>query len=85
MKNCETYTASEARENLSEIINKALYKNPVIITRRKEAVAVIPLELLNRITDLEAKYDAELAATSLEEFDKTGGITLKRLKEELGM
>lgn len=85
MKTCETYTATEARENLSEIINTALYRNPVIITRHKQAVAVVPLELLQKLTDLEAKNDANLAERALKEYDATGGTTLKQLKEELGL
>lgn len=85
MKTCETYTATEARENLSEIINTALYRNPVIITRHKQAVAVVPLALLQKLTDLEAKNDANLAEKALKEYNTKGGTTLEKFKEELDL
>lgn len=85
MPACEKYTASEARKNLSEVINTAIYKGPVVITRGKHSVAVIPLELLRILTELEAKSDVSEAKTALLEFEERGGISLDALKNELGI
>jgi prevent-host-death family protein len=84
MENCRTYTATEARENLSEVINKALYKGPVVIHRHNDAVAVVSMELLSRICEFEAKLETEAAREALREFDESGGISLAQLKKELG-
>jgi prevent-host-death family protein len=45
----------EARENFSELINQAAYGNKrIVLTRRgKPLVAVISVEELNRLTELE--------------------------------
>ena len=79
----ETYTASEARIKMKEIINTAIYQGPVVITRGNDAVAVVTLDLLNRIAELEAKYDAEMADRALNEFKNKGGETLEEVKREL--
>jgi prevent-host-death family protein len=82
---CETYTASEARERLSEILDKAHYRGPVVIRRRNQAFAVIPYELLVLLTTIEAECDIKEAKKALAEYHEKGGYTLKQIKDELGM
>lgn len=50
----------EARENFSEIINKAAYgKERIILTRRgKELVAVVPLNDLQTVLQAEQELEA---------------------------
>ena len=52
-------TTVEARENFSELINQAAYGNQrIILTRRGKAlVAVVSLEDLARLKDLEAQQE----------------------------
>lgn len=52
-------TTVEARENFSELINQAAYGNQrIILTRRGKAlVAVVSLEDLARLKDLEAHQE----------------------------
>ncbi len=54
-------TTVEARENLSELINKAAYGNErIVLTRRgKELVAVVPIKDLNRLRDLDQTHVTE--------------------------
>ena len=73
MGSSETYTASEARSNFSEIISKAIYNGPVVITRGRDAVAVVPLELLNKLAEIEAQNDENLAEEAMDEYNKKGG------------
>lgn len=53
-------TTVEARENFSELINQAAYGNQrIILTRRGKAlVAVVSLEDLTRLKDLEVNQEA---------------------------
>lgn len=81
----DTYTASEARTKFSEIINKAIYKGPVVITRGEDAVAVVPIALLNILMELEVKSDTSEAKKALKEYREKGGISLEALKKELGI
>lgn len=81
------YPASQAREHLSELINKAAYaKERVILTRRgKKIVAIIPIEDLELIEHLEDEEDVRDAQEALAEYHRTGeAISLEQLKKELG-
>lgn len=82
----KTYTATEARNNFSEIINEAIYKGPVFVKRnKKQKVAIISEELFRILTELEALLDSGDAKEAFEEFLKRGGVTLDQIEEELGV
>ena len=80
-----TYTASEARNNFSDLIDTAIHEGPVFVTKRKKTVAVVSLEYLKALTELEAQFDTEKARESLKEFFKQGGMPLKQMKKDLGI
>ena len=67
-----TYTAQDARKNLSEIISKAAFANEAtVITRSgKNVAAVISYEDYERFCQLEDRLDGELAIQRLAEGNK---------------
>jgi prevent-host-death family protein len=75
----------EARENFSDVINRAAYgKERVILTRRGKAlVAVVPIDDVKILEALEDKIDLEDALASLKEAEEKGTISLEELKREL--
>ena len=82
-----TYTVSEARNNLADMINRVAYtEQPAVITKNgKDAVAVVPYRLLELLTRIEAVWDLEKAQKALEDYDTNGGLSLDDLKKELGL
>jgi prevent-host-death family protein len=74
----------EAREQLSTIINRAAFgKERVVLTRRgKELAAVVPIEDVKLLEDLEDRLDIEAAREALKE---EGNIPWEKIKAELGL
>ena len=83
MTEARTYTATEARDNFSEVIDQAHHEGLVFVTKHKKKVAVVSVEYLRALTTLEAEFDTEKARESLKEFLKTGGKTMKQMKADL--
>ena len=85
MKNIST---AKARQQLSDIINRAAYgKERVILTRRgKKVAAVVPLEDLRLIEGLEERLDVEAAREAEAEAKAKGEkpIPWKKAKKRLG-
>jgi prevent-host-death family protein len=82
-----TYTVTEARTNLAEVINRVTYtEQPAVITKNgKDAVAVIPYRLLELLTRVEAVMDLKEAQKALDDYQSNGGLSLEQLKKELGL
>ena len=82
-----TVSTREARENFSDVINRAAYgKERVILTRRgKPLVAVVPMADVELLETLEDKLDLEDALAALKEAEEKGTIPLDDLKRELGL
>ena len=82
-----TVSTREARENFSDVINRAAYgKERVILTRRgKPLVAVVPMADVELLETLEDKLDLEDALAALREAKEKGTIPLEELKRELGL
>jgi len=74
----------EARDQLSTIINRAAFgKERVVLTRRgKELAAVVPIEDVKLLEDLEDRLDLEAAREALKE---EGTIPWEKVKAELGL
>jgi prevent-host-death family protein len=77
----------EARENFSDVVNRAAYgKERVILTRRgKPVVAVVPMADMELLEALEDKIDLEDALAALKEAEEQGTVPLEDLKRELGL
>lgn len=73
----------KARDEFSDVINRAAYgKERVVLTRRgKELAAVVPIEDVKFLQDLEDRIDLESARDALKE---PGTVAWKQLKKELG-
>ena len=74
----------EARDQLSTIINRAAFgKERVVLTRRgKELAAVVPIEDVKLLEDLEDRLDLEAAREAIKE---EGTIPWEKVKAELGL
>jgi prevent-host-death family protein len=74
----------EARERFSDIINRAAFgKERVVLTRRgKELAAVVPIEDMKLLEELENRLDVEAARQALKE---EGTIPWEKVKAELGL
>jgi prevent-host-death family protein len=82
-----TVSTVKAREQLSTVINRAAFgKERVILTRRgKEIVAVVPIEDLRFLEELENRIDLEAARAALAEVKKKGTVSWERIKADLGL
>lgn len=78
-------TSVEARKHFSELVNRTAFgKERVVLTRRaKDLVAVIPLEDLKLLEELEDKLDLINAKAALKEAKKRGIVSLEAFKKEL--
>ncbi len=86
-----TITAEEARTKLSDILNRAAYRNePTVLTRHGKGVAVVisvsDFELLEKfIKKTEDRIDAQAIRDALKEFEAGETISLDELRAELGI
>jgi prevent-host-death family protein len=82
-----TVSTVKAREQLSTVINRAAFgKERVVLTRRgKEIVAVVPIEDLRFLEELENRIDLDDARAALTEAKKKGTISWERIKADLGL
>ena len=79
--------ATEARDNLSDVLNRVAYgKDRVLITRRgKDLVALVPIEDLALIERLEDEIDVREAKKALADARKHETIPWEQAKKELGL
>ena len=77
--------ASDARTGLAEIVNKVAFGGERIRLHRhgKDVAAIVPIEDLQLIEDLENRMYLDAARAALKE--KAPRIEWDRLKEELGL
>jgi prevent-host-death family protein len=75
-------TASSARQNFSDIVNRAAYgRERIIVHRRKKPIAaVIPIEDLELLEKLEDEIDLKAAREALKE---PGTIPWETIKKKL--
>ncbi len=82
-------STSEARQDFSEVINRAAYgKERVVLTRRgKKLVAVIPVEDLEALEQLEDREDVLAAERELKRMKakRQKPIPLAKAKKILGL
>lgn len=79
--------ASQARDNLAELISRAAYgKERIILTRRgKQLAAVVPIEDVRLLEKLQDEIDLQEARKALAEAQKLGTTSLADLKAELDL
>lgn len=78
------YTASTARTNFAEIVSRAEYagERTIVHRREKPVAAVIPIEDLRLLEEMEDKADIEDARKALKE---KGRIPWSQIKKDLGL
>ena len=71
-------STSEARDEFAETVNRVAYaKERVIVHRRgKDLVAVVPIEDLEALEEIEDRLDAEAARKALAEWEAEGRPTI---------
>ncbi len=79
------YTTAKAREEFSEVLNRAAYgKERIVLTRRgKDLVGVVPIEDIHILEGLENQIDLEEARAAIRETKKLGTVPWERVKQEL--
>ena len=77
-------TTVDARQQFSDIVNRSAYgKERIVLTRRgKEVVALVPIEDLNLLEDLEDRLDIEAARKALKE---PGSVPWEKVKKDMGL
>ncbi|MGQ0810340.1 MAG: type II toxin-antitoxin system prevent-host-death family antitoxin [Nitrospiraceae bacterium] len=79
--------ASKAREGFADTINRVAFgKERVVLRRRgKEIAAVVPIDDLRLLEDLEDRMDLVNARAALAEVKKKGTKSLDVILKELGL
>jgi prevent-host-death family protein len=82
-----TISTVKAREQLSTVINRVAFgKERVVLTRRgKEVAAVVPIEDVKLLEELEDRIDLEEARAALAETKSKGTIPWEKIKVDLGL
>ena len=77
----------DARDALSELLNRAAYgKERLVLTRRgKPLAALIPLEDLELIEEIEKRVDLEEARSALREAEAKGSTAWEQVRAELDL
>lgn len=79
--------ASKARQGFADTINRAAYgKERVVVRRRgKEIAAVVPIDDLRLLEELEDRIDLADARAALVETRKKGAKSLDAILKEMGL
>lgn len=79
--------ASDARNHLAELINRAAYRGERTVIRRRgrELAAVVPVEDLRILEELEDATDRLAARKALADVKKHGTIPWETVKARLGL
>jgi len=80
-------TAEQAKEHFAEVLDRAAKsKERVIVTRRgKPLAAIVPVDDVRFLEDLEERMDIDDAKAALEEAKREGTVSWSDLKKELGL
>ena len=85
MEGVDTFTVTDARKGFADMVSRVAYsRKPAVITKNdKRAVAVVPYDMVELFSRLEALVDIGKAFEALEDFEKNGGVSWNDLKREL--
>lgn len=74
------YTSAEARKEFAEIVNRTVYaKERIVITRKgKNVVAIVPIEDLELLEEIENRIDLEDAREALKRNEFIPWETVKK-------
>lgn len=82
-----TMSVAKARSHFADLINRVAYaKERVILTRRdKGVVAVVPVEDVQLLEELEDRMDLAEARAALVDANTHGSVSWDRIKSDLGL
>jgi prevent-host-death family protein len=77
----------DARNQFADVVNRAAYgKERIVLTKHnREVAAVVPIEDLRLLEELEERIDIQEAAKALAEAKVKGTTSWDDLKSELGL
>lgn len=83
----EAISTAQARRRFSELIDRvAQEKDRMVVTRRGRPIAaIVPLEDLLWLEDIEDKEDQKAYRAALREAKCKGTVSWERIKKELGL
>jgi prevent-host-death family protein len=83
----ETIDTSIARDGLSDTLNRVSYGKERIVIKRhgKELAALVPMEDLMFLEELEDRLDLEEARAALAEAEEKGTIPWDKVRKDLGI
>lgn len=83
----EAITTVAARRNFSDLINRVAYgKDRVVLTRRNRPLAaVVPIEDMALLEEIEDREDLKAARAALREVKRKGTIPWTQIKKKLGL
>ncbi len=83
----EAITTVTARQHFSDLINRVAYgKDRILLTRRnRPLVAVVPIEDIALLEEIEDRDDLRAARAALREVKRKGTIPWTRIKKDLGL
>jgi prevent-host-death family protein len=79
-------STGEARDQFATVINRAAFgKERIVLTRRGKAiVAIVPMEDLEFLQELENRLDLEEARAALVQIKEKGTVPWEKMKADLG-
>jgi prevent-host-death family protein len=79
--------ASEVRRDFADAVNRVAYRGERIVLHRRgrDLAALVPIEDLELLRELEDRLDLEAARAALAEAKRRGTKPWKTLKAELGL
>jgi prevent-host-death family protein len=80
-------STGKARQDFSDTLNRVAYKGERIILRRrgKDVAALVPVEDLKTLEELENRLDNEAADAALTEAEQKGTIPWEEIKADAGL
>ena len=80
-------SAAEARNDFAEIINQTSFgKERIVLTRRgRDLAALVPIEDLELLEQLEDRIDLDAARAALREVESDGTIAWEQIKANLSL
>ena len=78
---------SVARDGLSDTLNRVTYGKERIVIKRhgKEIAALVPMEDLEFLENLEDRIDLEDARAAMAEAETSGTVPWEKVKKDLGL
>jgi prevent-host-death family protein len=78
--------ATEARAKWADVLDQVIFRHErVIVERRNQAVAIVPVADLELLQRLEDTIDARDAQAALDEMAGAPGATWEEFRKELGL